>query len=129
MEDLQGGQNLRFLRRPLANNNAREMKSEFCSTASKAGLAAHKAGTSKVYEVSIPGKQQTMIGVALAGPEDYEYSGGAHIMSIIDFQPTKYAGFLPHEILVSGGKVYAQPESSALPTTSLIWACWGLMAS
>lgn len=74
-----------------------------------AGLAAHKAGTSKVYEVSIPGKEQTVIGVALAGPEDYECGGDAHIMSIIDFQPTKSTGFLPYEILVSGGKVYAQP--------------------
>lgn len=74
-----------------------------------AGLAAHKGGTSKVYEVSIPGKEQTVIGVALAGPEDYECGGDAHVMSIIDFQQIKSTGFLPYEILVSGGKVYAQP--------------------
>jgi uncharacterized protein (DUF302 family) len=74
-----------------------------------AGLAAHKAGTSKVYEVAIPGKEQTVFGVALSGPEDYECGGDAHVMSIIDFQQTKSTGFLPYEILVSGGKVYAQP--------------------
>jgi ABC-type amino acid transport substrate-binding protein len=74
-----------------------------------AGLAAHKAGVSKVYEVAIPGKEQTVIGVALSGPEDYECGADALIMSFIDFQQIKSTGFLPYEILVSGGKVYAQP--------------------
>jgi uncharacterized protein (DUF302 family) len=74
-----------------------------------AGLAAHRAGASKVYEVAIPGKEQTVIGVALSGPEDYECGGDAHIMGVIDFQPIKSTGFLPYELLVSGGKIYAQP--------------------
>ncbi len=74
-----------------------------------AGLAAHKAGASEVYEVSIPGKEQTVFGVALSGPEDYECGGDAHVMSVVDFQQIKSTGFLPYEILVSGGKVYAQP--------------------
>jgi len=73
------------------------------------GLAAHKAGASKVYEVAIPGKEQTVFGVALTGPEDYECSADVHVMSIVDFQQLKSTGYLPYEILVSGGKVYAQP--------------------
>lgn len=74
-----------------------------------AGLAAHKGGASKVYEVAIPGKEQTVFGVGLSGLQDYECGRDAHIMSIIDFQQIKSTGFLPYEILVSGGKVYAQP--------------------
>ncbi len=30
-------------------------------------------------------------------------------MNIVDFQQTKSTAFLPYEILVSGGKIYAQP--------------------
>ncbi len=72
-----------------------------------AGLAAHKGGTSKVYEVAIPGKEQTLFGVALSGPRGNECSGDAYIMSRIDFKDVKSTGHLPYEILVSGGKVYA----------------------
>ena len=72
-----------------------------------AGLAAHKGGTSKVYQVAIPGKDQTLFGVALAGPSNNECSGDAHILKIIDVQNIKSTGYLPYEILVSGGKVYA----------------------
>lgn len=75
----------------------------------RTGLAAHKGGASRVYEVAIPGKDQTVIGVALAGSEDDACGADAHIMGIIDFQQVKSTGFLPYEILVSGGKVYAQP--------------------
>ena len=72
-----------------------------------AGLAAHKGGTSKVYEVAIPGKEETLFGVALAGPAGNECSGDGHIMSRIDFRDVKSTGHLPYDILVSGGKVYA----------------------
>ena len=74
-----------------------------------AGLAAHRGGTSKVYQVNIPGKEQTLFGVALSGSADNACGDDAHIMSIIDFDPVKSTGHLPYEILVSGGKVYALP--------------------
>lgn len=72
-----------------------------------AGLAAHKGGTSKVYEVAIPGKEQTLFGVALSGPRGNECSGDGYIMSRIDFKNVKSTGHLPYDILVSGNKVYA----------------------
>ncbi len=74
-----------------------------------AGLAAHKGGTSKVYQVAIPGKQQTLFGVALSGPANNACGGDLHVMSIIDDQSIKSTGHLPYEVLVSGGKVYALP--------------------
>ncbi|MES2365051.1 MAG: hypothetical protein V4563_04240 [Pseudomonadota bacterium] len=71
-----------------------------------AGLAAHNGGTTKVYQVAIPGKDETLFGVALSGKGD-ACSGDAHIMSKIDFKDIKSTGHLPYDILVSGGKVYA----------------------
>lgn len=73
----------------------------------KAGLAAHKGGTSAVYQVAVPGRQETLFGVALSGPADNACSGDQYIMSRIDFQPIKSTGHLPYEVLVVGGKVYA----------------------
>lgn len=73
----------------------------------KAGLAAHKGGTSAVYQVAVPGKQETLFGVALSGPAGHECSGDQYIMSRIDFQPIKSTGHLPYEVLVVGSKVYA----------------------
>ncbi len=73
----------------------------------KAGLAAHKGGTSAVYQVAVPGRQATLFGVALSGPAGNECSGDQYIMSRIDFHPIKSTGHLPYEVLVVGGKVYA----------------------
>jgi hypothetical protein len=73
-----------------------------------AGLAAHKGGTTKVYQVAIPGKEQTLFGVALSGAGD-ACGGDAHIMGIIDTDNVKSTGHLPYGILVSGGTVYALP--------------------
>ncbi len=74
-----------------------------------AGLAAHKGGTAKVYQVSIPGKEQALFGVALSGTQGQECSADSHIMSIIDGSQQKSTGHLSYEILVSGGTVYALP--------------------
>jgi hypothetical protein len=69
----------------------------------EAGLAAGKGGTSKVYRVDVPGKQETVYGVAMKG----EPGGDEHVMGIIDFKDMKQTAHLPYELLVSGGKVYA----------------------
>ncbi len=74
-----------------------------------AGLQAHKGGTSKVYQVAIPGKQQTLFGVGLSGTSDTACGADLHIMSIIDSGAIKSTGHLPYGILVSGGNVYALP--------------------
>lgn len=94
----------------------------------EAGLAAKSEGVSKVYRVDIPGKQEAVFGVAMAGkpgttkvtkevtPGQVEQFGtlmtGApeadqYIMSVIDFGDLKGTAHLPYEILVSDKKVYA----------------------
>lgn len=65
------------------------------------GLAAGTAGTSKVYRIDIPGKEQSVFGVALTR----ECSGDQHIMTEVDFKPVRSTGHLPYEMLVTGGEV------------------------
>ncbi len=68
----------------------------------EAGLAAGKAGVTKVYRVDIPGKEEAVFGVSLAkgnGADKY-------IMDYIDFGDIKSTAHLPYEVLVSGNKVY-----------------------
>jgi hypothetical protein len=94
----------------------------------EAGLASKDEGVSKVYRIDVPGKQETVFGVAMAGkagttkvtkevaPGQDEQFGtlmtGApeadqYIMSVIDFADLKATAHLPYEILVSNNKVYA----------------------
>lgn len=67
------------------------------------GLAAGTAGTSKVYRIDMPGKDQTLFGVALSR----KCSGDQHIMEIIDFKDMRQTAHLPYELLVTGGDVTA----------------------
>ncbi len=69
----------------------------------ESGLFAKKGGTSKVYRIDIPNKQETVFGVHLT----QECSSDQFIMDKIDFMPIKSSAHLPYEILVSGNKVYA----------------------
>ncbi len=71
----------------------------------EAGLAAGKGGVTQVYRIDIPGKDETVFGVAI--DNTVECSGDAHIMAEIDFKPLRSTAHLPYEILVSGGEVYA----------------------
>lgn len=94
----------------------------------EAGLAAKTEGVSKVFRIDVPGKQESVFGVAMAGkpgttkitkestPGQNEQYGalmtGApeadqYIMSVIDFGEYKGTAHLPYEILVSGNNVYA----------------------
>jgi len=94
----------------------------------EAGLAAKTEGVSKVYRIDVPGKQEAVFGVAMAGkpgttkvtkestPGQDEQFGtlmtGApeadqYIMSVIDFGDLKATAHLPYEVLVSGKTVYA----------------------
>lgn len=61
------------------------------------------AGTSKVYRIDIPGKEQTLFGVGLTR----ECSGDKDIMEKIDFKEMRQTGHLPYELLVTGGDVTA----------------------
>ncbi|MDT8403858.1 hypothetical protein [Sulfuriflexus sp.] len=69
----------------------------------EANLAAGKGETTKVYRVDIPGKEQTVYGVAIGGAP----AGDEHIMKLIDKAAIKQTAHLPYELLVSGNKVYA----------------------
>ncbi len=71
------------------------------------GLVENKNGVSKVYRVDVPGKQESVFGVALKGGGDSKYMDDQFIMKEIDFRELKSAAHLPYEVLVSGNKVYA----------------------
>ncbi len=72
-----------------------------------AKLAKNGNGVSKVYRVDIPGKQESVFGVALKGSGDSKYRDDQFIMQEIDFRDVKSTAHLPYEVLVSGNKVYA----------------------
>lgn len=73
-----------------------------------AKLADNKNGVSKVYRVDVPGKKESVFGVAMKGAtEDDKYMDDRFIMSEIDFRDIKSSAHLPYEVLVSDNKVYA----------------------
>jgi hypothetical protein len=69
----------------------------------ESGLSQYTAGVSKVYRVDIPGKQESVFGVAM----NRECSGDKYIMDRIDGADLRGTAHLPYEMLVSGNKVYA----------------------
>jgi len=71
------------------------------------GLAAGKGGTAKVYRVDIPGKDETVFGVALKGVDKDDCSSDEYIMSRIDKATPRSTAHLPYEIVVSDGVAYA----------------------
>ncbi|MCU7938341.1 MAG: hypothetical protein KZQ64_08805 [gamma proteobacterium symbiont of Bathyaustriella thionipta] len=80
----------------------------------KAGLAAKKGGVSKVYQVDIPGKKQTVIGVAMTEG----MSDDKTIMTEVDFKETRSTAHLPYEMLIhENGKVYALSAKFRIATS------------
>jgi hypothetical protein len=69
----------------------------------EAGLKAGWGGTTKVYRIDVPGKQESVFGVALTR----ECSGDEFIMNKIDFAAIKAATHLPYEMMVTGKEVIA----------------------
>ena len=70
-------------------------------------LAAGLGGTSKVYQIDIPGKDESVIGVALKGKDAEDCSGDEFVMSRIDKASPRSTAHLPYEIVVSDGTAYA----------------------
>jgi len=68
------------------------------------GLAEGRGGAHKVYRIDIPGKDETVFGVALT---DSGCSGDEYIMSRVDKADIRSTAHLPYEVLVSDGNVYA----------------------
>lgn len=74
----------------------------------EASLAKNnKTGVKKVYRIDLAGKEETVIGVSMAGPDNVDCSGDKYIMDKIDFKKLKSTGHLPYEVVISKGKVYA----------------------
>ena len=72
------------------------------------GLAAKAGGASKVYRIDIPGKKQTLFGVAMSGEATgNKYMDDNFIMSEIDFKEVRSTAHLPYDILVTGDEVEA----------------------
>ncbi len=70
-------------------------------------LAAGLGATAKVYRIDIPGKDETVFGVALKGQDADDCSGDEFIMSRIDKATPRSTAHLPYEIVVSDGTAYA----------------------
>jgi len=66
-------------------------------------LADGVKGMSKVFEVSIPGKDETLIGVAITQGD----GGDKFIMEKVDLGEIKHTPHLPYAVLISGKDVYA----------------------
>jgi hypothetical protein len=73
----------------------------------EAALAAGKGATSKVYRIDIPGKDETVFGVALKGTDADDCSGDAFVMGRVDKSSPRSTAHLPYEIVVSDGTAYA----------------------
>ena len=70
-------------------------------------LAAGLGATAKIFRVDIPGKDETIFGVALKGADADDCSGDEFIMSRIDKANPRSTAHLPYEIVVSDGTAYA----------------------
>ena len=72
------------------------------------GLAAKAGGATKVYRIDIPGKKQTLFGVALSDETTgNKYKDDTFIMTEIDFKELRSTAHLPYDILVTGDEVEA----------------------
>jgi hypothetical protein len=71
-------------------------------------LAAGVSGVTKVYRVDVPGKEETVFGVAMNGKKGGgDMQDDAYLMSQIDFKEVKSSAHLPYEMVVAGKTVYA----------------------
>jgi hypothetical protein len=68
----------------------------------EANLAAKKGGSSKVYRLDLPGKKESVFGVAIGEGE----AADGPIMKIIDMGELKHTPHLPYDLVVSDGTVY-----------------------
>jgi len=69
----------------------------------QAALGEKDGGSSKVYEIDIPEKELSVIGVAMSDG----MSGDQAIMKTIDVSPIRHTAHLPHEMVIIGNQVKA----------------------
>ena len=70
-------------------------------------LAAGKGATAKVFRIDIPGKDETIFGVALKGRDADDCSSDKFVMDRVDKGTPRQTAHLPYEIVVSDGTAYA----------------------
>jgi hypothetical protein len=70
-------------------------------------LAAGLGATAKVWRVDIPGKNETVFGVAMKGKDAEDCSGDEFVMTRVDKASPRSTAHLPYEILVTDGKAEA----------------------
>jgi hypothetical protein len=71
-------------------------------------LAAGLGATAKVWRVDVPGKKETVFGVALKGKDSEDCSGDEFVMSRVDKASPRSTAHLPYEMLVTeGGEIEA----------------------
>lgn len=70
-------------------------------------LAAGKGATAKVFRIDIPGKDETIFGVALKGKDGEDCSSDTFVMNRVDKGTPRQTAHLPYEIVVSDGTAYA----------------------
>lgn len=76
---------------------------EAAISAVEKGLSSGQGGSAKVFRIDIPGKKQSLFGVAL----NEGASADKAIMEVVDTGELKHTAHLPYELLVSGSTVYA----------------------
>ena len=70
-------------------------------------LAKNEGGVSKIYQVDLKDKNETIIGVQLKKNIFSDCSSDQYIMSQIDFKKIKSSAHLPYELIIKDGNVYA----------------------
>ncbi len=74
----------------------------------ESNLAKERFGISQVFRLDIPGKKQTLIGLAMnANVKKHRFLNDQYVMNIIDYQQPRRYPHLPYEILVIGKRVIA----------------------
>jgi hypothetical protein len=73
-----------------------------------ANLRAGKGGVREVYRIDIPGRDATLIGVAIREDAGADRSASDLFkMTTVDVGDRRHSAYLPYEILVEGGRVEA----------------------
>lgn len=70
-------------------------------------LKDNEGGVSKVYQVDLKGKKETIIGVHMIENSITDCASDKFIMGKIDFKKIKSTGHLPYELIIKNGNVYA----------------------
>ena len=71
----------------------------------ESSLKAGKEGTTLVYRIDIPGKEETVLGVGFSEG----YGADKTVMSTIDSAELKHTAHLPYEVMISGKDVISLP--------------------